>query len=158
VLEQPHTFTIGETNYLLVELSNFSVPLQITDCFRRLGDCGLTPIITHPERNPFLQQAPQRVLEWVEQGCLVQITASALVGAWGERPEVIARWLLDRAAVHIMASDAHDNKHRVPVLSRAREVAAKVVGAECAHALVEGNPGAVVAGRPIPFCSRPVME
>ena len=70
----------------------------------------------------------------------------------------LQRWLLDRAAVHIMASDAHDNKHRVPVLSRAREVAAKVVGAECAHALVEGNPGAVVAGRPIPFCSRPVME
>jgi protein-tyrosine phosphatase len=158
VLEHPHTYTIGETNYLLVELSNYSVPLQIKDCFRRLGDRGLTPIVTHPERNPILQQAPQRVLEWVEQGCLVQVTASALTGAWGERPEMIARWLLERAAVHILASDAHDNKHRVPILSQARSMVAKLAGAEHAQALVDDNPGAVVCGLPIPYCPRPVMD
>ncbi len=158
VLEQPHIYTIGETNYLLVELSNYSVPLQIKDCFRRLGDCGLTPIITHPERNPILQQAPQRVLEWVEQGCLVQVTASALTGAWGERPETIARWLLDRGAVHILASDAHDTKHRAPILSPARVVAAKLVGGEHAQALVLDNPAAVVSGQPVPYCPRPVMD
>ena len=76
-LDRPHSFTIGDTRYLLVELSNYSVPLQISDCFIKLGDCGITPILTHPERNPILQQAPQRVLEWAEQGCLVQVTASA---------------------------------------------------------------------------------
>ena len=158
VLEQPHTYTIGGTHYLLVELSNFSVPMQITDCFTRLGDRGLTPIITHPERNPILQQTPQRVLEWVEQGCLVQITASALSGDWGERPEMICRWLLDRAAVHILASDAHDNKRRVPILSPARDIAARLAGEEYAQALVEGKPGAVVGGKPIPYCPRPVMD
>jgi protein-tyrosine phosphatase len=158
VLEQPHSYTIGETNYLLVELSNYSVPFQITECFTRLGDRGLTPIITHPERNPLLQQTPQRVLEWVEQGCLVQITASALTGYWGERPEIVSHWLLDRAAVHIIASDAHDSKRRVPVLSEAREAAARIAGVECAQALVEANPGAVMNGQPIPYCPRPVMD
>jgi protein-tyrosine phosphatase len=158
VLENPHFYTIGETNYLLVELSNYSVPVQISDCFRRLGDRGLTSIITHPERNPILQQTPQRVLEWVEEGCLVQITASALTGNWGERSEIICHWLLDRAAVHIMASDAHDNRHRVPVLSAARNAAARLVGTEYAQALVEGNPGAIVNGQPIPYCPRPVMD
>jgi capsular polysaccharide synthesis CpsB/CapC-like protein len=68
VLDQPHIYTIGQTNYLLVELSNFSVPIQITDCFTKLGDRGVTPILTHPERNPILQQRPQRILEWAEQG------------------------------------------------------------------------------------------
>src|ERR1035438_10168946 len=47
VLEQPHTYTIGETNHLLIELSNYSIPTQLADCFRRLADCGLTPILTH---------------------------------------------------------------------------------------------------------------
>ena len=112
VLEQPHTFTIGETNYLLIELSNFSVPTQLADCFVRLGDRGLTPILTHPERNPILQQTPHRILEWVEQGCLVQVTSSALTGFWGERPEIVARWLLDRSAVHFLASDAHDTRRQ----------------------------------------------
>jgi protein-tyrosine phosphatase len=158
VLVQPHNYTIGDTNYLLVELSNYSVPIQLSDCFVRLGDRGLTPILTHPERNPILQQSPQRVLEWAEQGCLVQVTASALTGSWGERPEIVARWLLDRSAVHVLSTDAHDTKRRIPVLSEARDVAEEIVGAEYADALVEGNPGAIVAGKPIPYCPKPVMD
>ncbi len=158
VLEQPHHYTIGETNYLLVELSNFSVPIQISNCFTKLADRGIVPILTHPERNPILQQSPQRVLEWIEQGCLVQVTGSALTGSWGERPEIIARWLLDRSAVHILSSDAHDTKRRTPVLSAARKVAEQVSGTEYAEALVKGNPGAIVAGQPISYCPRPVMD
>lgn len=158
VLEQPHSYTIGETNYLLIELSNFSIPTQLSECFTRLGDRELTPILTHPERNPILQQSPQRILEWVEQGCLVQVTASALTGFWGERPEIIARWLLDRSAVHILASDAHDTKRRIPNLSAGRAIAEQIVGAEYANALVEGNPGAVVSGMPIPYSPRPVLD
>jgi protein-tyrosine phosphatase len=157
-LEQPHTYTIGDSNYLLIELSNYSVPTRLGDCFTRLGDRGLTAILTHPERNPILQQSPQRILEWAELGCLIQVTASALTGGWGERPEIIARWLLDRAAVHVLASDAHDTRHRVPNLSAARAVAEKIVGAEYANALVDGNPGAIVAGETIPFCPRPVLD
>jgi protein-tyrosine phosphatase len=157
VLEQPHTYTIGETNYLLVELSNYSVPAGLSECFTRLGDRGLTPILTHPERNPILQQTPQRILEWAEQGCLIQVTASALTGLWGERPETIARWLLDRSAVHVLASDAHDTKRRIPNLSAARDLAERIAGAEYAEALVERNPGAIVMGMPIPYCPRPVL-
>jgi protein-tyrosine phosphatase len=123
-----------------------------------MGDRGLTPILTHPERNPILQQTPERVLEWAHQGCLVQVTASALNGFWGERAEIIARWLLDRAAVHVLASDAHDTRRRVPILSEARAVAVKIVGEEYAEALVESNPGAIVKGQPIPYCPQPVMD
>jgi protein-tyrosine phosphatase len=158
VLEQPHNYTIGETNYLLIELSNYSVPTNLAECFTRLGDRGITPILTHPERNPILQQTPQRILEWAEQGCLVQVTASALTGSWGERPEIVARWLLERSAVHVLSSDAHDTKRRVPNLSAALAVAEKIVGAEYADALVEGNPGAIVKGTPIPYCPRPVLD
>ena len=158
VLDQPRDYTIADTNYLLVELSNFSVPIQIGECFTRLGDRGLTPILTHPERNPILQQSPQRVLEWAEQGCLVQVTASSLTGFWGERPEIIARWLLDRSAVHVLATDAHDTKRRVPILSEARRVVEKVAGSDYARALVEDNPGAILRGETIPFAPRPVMD
>jgi len=70
----------------------------------------------------------------------------------------VARWLLDRSAVHILASDAHDTRRRVPNLSAARTVAEKIVGTEYADALVEGNPGAIVQGTPIPFCPRPVLD
>lgn len=157
-LERPQDYTIGETNYLLIELSNYSIPMQLADCFRRLGDRGLAAILTHPERNPILQQTPQRVLEYADQGCLIQVTASSLTGFWGERPEIVARWLLDRSGVNILASDAHDRQRRVPNLSKAREIVEGIVGTEYAVALVEDNPGAIVKGLPIPYCPRPVLD
>src|SRR5205807_10077838 len=60
VLASPERYVIGNTNYLLVELSNYSIPAQISDCFIKLGDRGITAVLTHPERNPILQQSPQR--------------------------------------------------------------------------------------------------
>jgi len=89
----------------------------VEESFTHLGDKGLRPVITHPERNPILQQTPQRVLQWVEMGCVVQVTASSITGGWGERAWRTAEWLLQREAVHVLATDAHDTKHRVPVLS-----------------------------------------
>ena len=155
---RPHRYTIGETNYLLVELSDYSIPPQLADAFRKLGDIGLTPILTHPERNPILQKTPQRVLEIADQGCLIQVTASSLTGFWGERPQAVSRWLLERSAVHILATDAHSTRTRVPILSVARDVAAEMVGAECADMLVAGNPGAIIKGEPVPYCPRPVFD
>ena len=84
-MANPTRYVIEGTRYQLVEFSNFSVPQQTTDSFLKLGDCGITPVITHPERNPILRENPQRVVEWAEQGCVVQLTGSALTGFWGER-------------------------------------------------------------------------
>ena len=41
-LDHPHAFTIGDSRYMLVELSNYSVPLQISDCFIKLGESWLS--------------------------------------------------------------------------------------------------------------------
>jgi protein-tyrosine phosphatase len=158
VLAKPENYTIEGTRYLLVELSNFSVPMQIDDCFSKLGEKGITPVITHPERNPILQRSPQRVLQWVELGCAVQVTGSALTGFWGEGVWRSAKWLLERDAVHILASDAHDTKRRVPGLSAAREAAEELCGADVARALVDDNPRAVVSGQALPYFPDPVMK
>jgi len=151
VLTTPERFTINGSRYLLVELSDFSIPTQIADCFLKLGDRGVTPIITHPERNTILRQSPQRILEWVELGCAVQVTANSLTGFWGPRVARTASWLLEREGVHVLATDAHDTKNRVPVLSRARDAAAQIVGAEIAKALVDDNPRAILTGLPLPY-------
>jgi protein-tyrosine phosphatase len=116
-----------------------------------LGSKGITPIITHPERNPILQKSLGRVLEWAEQGCAIQVTGSALSGSWGEHVRKAARWLLEREAVHVLATDAHGAKRRAPVLSSARDAAAEVAGAEVARALVEDNPRAIVSGKPLAY-------
>jgi protein-tyrosine phosphatase len=157
VLANPERYAIEGSHYMLVELSNYSIPQQTTDCFTQLGDRGVTAIITHPERNPILRESPQQVLEWAEQGCVIQTTGSALTGFWGERVRRAAQWLLEHDAVHVLATDAHDTEKRVPVLSTAREAAAEICGEEVADALVEANPQAIINSKPLPYFPRPVL-
>ena len=152
----PARYVIDNTRYLLVEFSNFSIPPDTTDSFQKLGDCGLTPIITHPERNPILRESLPRVIEWAEQGCVVQVTGSALTGFWGERTRRAAQWLLERQAVHVLATDAHETEKRVPILSTAREASAEICGDEVADALVEANPAAILRSEPLPYFPRPL--
>jgi protein-tyrosine phosphatase len=155
-MANPTRYVIEGTRYQLVEFSNFSVPQQTTDSFLKLGDCGITPVITHPERNPILRENPQRVVEWAEQGCVVQLTGSALTGFWGDRTRRAALWLLEHQSVHVLATDAHDTEKRVPILSSARDAAAKICGEEIAEALVESNPRAIITNQPLPYFPRPV--
>ena len=145
-LARPIHYTIASKQYLLVELSDYGIPPTINDALLRLQAAGMVPVITHPERNAILQRRPERVLEWVEAGCLVQVTASAVTGFWGETVQRIAMWLLENDAVHVLASDAHDDKHRKPILSQARDAVAKSFGADRAKALVQDNPASIVCG------------
>lgn len=156
-LVHPSGYVIEGSPYLLVELNDFGIPAQLGDCFARLGDKGIKPILTHPERNPILQKTPQRVLQWVEQGCAVQVTGSALIGDWGQHAWTAAKWLLAHDAVHVLASDAHDTVHRPPRLSQAREAAEELCGADVARALVEDNPRAVIRGKAMPYFPNPVV-
>jgi len=65
-------------------------------------------------------------------------------------------WLLERQAVHVLATDAHDLEKRVPILSTAREAVEHTCGEEIAHALVEANPQAIIDNQPLPYFPRPL--
>jgi protein-tyrosine phosphatase len=152
----PQRYAIEGTQYLLVELSNYGIPVQIDDSFSRLLQLGITPVITHPERNPILQKTPLRILQWVELGCAIQVTGSAFTGRWGDGAARTAEWLLRREAIHVLASDGHDAKSRPPVLAAARAAVAAKCGEERAQALVDDNPRAIVSGQPLPYFPEPV--
>lgn len=150
-LGKPQKYTIGSGPYLLVEFSDYSIPPSMDHALSELIDLRLVPVITHPERNPILQQHPARIIEWIELGCIAQVTANSLTGFWGSTAKNAAKWLLERHAVHVIASDAHDPRRRKPILSEGRDAAAAIVGGEVADLLVDANPEAIVSGKPLPY-------
>jgi protein-tyrosine phosphatase len=135
-IAHPQRYTIAAKRYLLVELSDYGIPPKMNEGLRALQAAGMIPIITHPERNVILQRAPERILEWVEAGCLVQVTASAVTGFWGATAKQVAMWLLENNVVHVLATDAHDDKNRPPILSEAHEAVSKGFSGHVARALV----------------------
>ena len=154
----PDRYVIEGGRYLLAEPNHTDVPANVDDSLRELLTAGITPVITHPERNPIIRETPQRMLRWVELGCVIQVTGSVLTGQWGEAAWNTAQWLLKRNAVHVLASDGHDLKRRPPVLSAARQRVAEICGEDVAQALVDGNPRAIVSDQPLPYFPDPLMD
>ncbi len=145
-IRHPERYRIGGGPYLLVEFSDFALPPRTGDHLATLMQAGLVPIVTHPERNPILQRNLSDLIDWVEQGVLVQITGNSLTGRWGSVAKRTAERLIAAQAVHVVATDAHGVKDRRPELSPARAEVAKLAGAEAADALFEHNPRAIVQG------------
>lgn len=151
----PHRYTINANEYLLIELPDHSIPPQMDDSIYDLRLAGLTPILTHPERNPVLQRHPSRLKSWVQQGMLVQVTTSSVVGQMGSTAEKMAHTLLEDRWVHFLATDAHNTKRRPPKMRAAYEFVAKKYGADYAQAICTDNPLAVFEGRPLPVLPEP---
>ena len=127
---EPARFSINGLGYLLVELPDYGLPPGLTETFYQLRLAGLTPILTHPERNPTLQRSQQRMVDWLRGGLLVQVTADSVTGHKGKQAQRMAHELLENRWVHFLATDAHNTTSRPPKcamrMSGCREVWAGV--------------------------------
>ena len=85
-LANPSKYAINHLNYLLVEFSDMLIPRTTQEIFERLQSAGLTPIITHPERNGLLHSRLDQLQSWVENGALVQVTAGRCWAHLGAPP------------------------------------------------------------------------
>jgi protein-tyrosine phosphatase len=137
----------GNSRYLLLEFPYYGWPLQIGTQIFELRARGFTPVLGHPERNAEVQAAPERLRRLVEQGSLIQITASSVDGRLGRRVRDAALDLIDRGLAHLLASDAHSPEVRAVGLSPAtRELGNETL----ARWLTEDVPGAIVKAEPLP--------
>jgi protein-tyrosine phosphatase len=140
----------GNGRYFLLEFPYQVLPPRADAFVRVLRQRGLVPIVTHPERTVSLQRDWRRLEPLVKEGALVQVTAGSLLGDFGPPAAAAAVRFLKNGWVHLLASDAHWARERVPRLAAGRDAAARVLGKAGAQALVEANPTAVLEGRDLP--------
>jgi protein-tyrosine phosphatase len=143
-------FTINETKYLLVEFPDHLNVAMYAEVFFRIMSMGITPIITHPERNPTLLQSPNPIIDWVHSGCLIQVTAGSITGRFGNRCETLTRLLLNGNYVHVVASDAHNTGGRAPAMREAYDSLSRDFGQATADRLCITNPSAIFFGEHLP--------
>lgn len=148
-LAHPAKYAINGKSYLLVEFPDLLVPRGTSEVFARLRQAGLTPIVTHPERNILLHSRLGELEQWVREGALVQVTAQSFFGRFGGEAKAVARDLMDRGLVHFVASDAHDAEDRAPRLDDAYDFVARRYGGDRAELLFQLNPRAVIEGEPL---------
>jgi protein-tyrosine phosphatase len=145
-------YSINNSRYVLIEFPHNYMPIKSKEILFCLAMQGVCPIITHPERNPTIMKKPDLLLDMLYGNVLVQITAGSLTGEFGCDKQACANYLLQKNAVHFIATDAHSSEFRRPVLSEGLEYAGKIIGKERAMKLVTDNPIAVIKDQPLLIC------
>ncbi|MDX1625620.1 MAG: CpsB/CapC family capsule biosynthesis tyrosine phosphatase [Wenzhouxiangellaceae bacterium] len=133
----------------LVELPVHTVPVGAEQLLEQILELGITPVVAHPERNSELRRNPERLAEWVEMGCLGQVTAQSCSGRFGEGPREAAKTMVLAGSIHVVASDAHRDRRRIPSLEPAVEPLRRWAGNDVATLLVRKFPSDLAAGREI---------
>jgi protein-tyrosine phosphatase len=151
----PQRFALNQKQYLLLEFADFSLPPFLDQALVRLQQAGLKLVVTHPERNPLVRAAPERLRRWLDAGCYVQLTAYSLRGRFGPEAERSALEYLDRGWAHFVASDAHNAARRPPRLRKTYDLVAARRGPQVARALFHDNPLAAWQGDPLPWMPEP---
>ena len=144
-LHHNRAFLIGG-RYFLLELSPETVPSNMETLIFNLEIKGFYPIITHPERNSVLQKNPRLLAQWIDRGALTQVTAMSLTGEFGGSAKKAAFKIVEEGLCHIIATDAHSPKWRVPIMSNAKKVLKKMLGEEESDRMVSGRPMEIMKG------------
>ncbi|MHB1037131.1 MAG: tyrosine-protein phosphatase [Pirellulales bacterium] len=134
--------------HVLLELPH-EVYLPLDRLLSDLERIGLVGILSHPERNAGILSDPSVLSRLVEAGCLLQVTAGSLLGSFGPPVQALAESIIKHGAAHLVATDAHGTKSRVPRLARAFDRVALLAGAETASAVFCRNPARVAAGEAV---------
>jgi len=155
---------VGSGAYVMLELPHMVIPQGVLEVLFAVQVMGVTPMISHPERNFEVQNDPDVVRPWVAAGTVLQLTAASVVGDFGRRARRCAHDLLRSRLAHVVASDAHSaasrpmttsrrsrpmttsRRSRPPGLSRARAVVASLLSAEETEEMFVRRPPRILAG------------
>lgn len=138
---------LGEVNgfrILLLEFPHQMIPLGSLAFVKSLIRQKIRPLIAHPERNKTIMANAEKVSEFTEAGCWLQITAGSLVGRFGPQAEQAAFALIDAGWNCLAATDAHSLPHRPPFLSEARTALRQRYGEAVAQAMVLEKPARIM--------------
>ena len=111
ILDNP-LITFGNGKYMLIEFQTLMMPEGYENHLYDLKMSGVTPIIAHPERYNFVQKDITVMEKWIDRGFVIQIDAGSIIGDFGSNCKNVSLDMISNNYVHLIGSDAHNNKKR----------------------------------------------
>jgi len=156
-IQRGDVLSLGDCRrHVLLELPH-DLYLPLERLLDELHAAGLVGILSHPERNRGILERPSLVRQLVDRGCLMQVTAGSLTGAFGRMARRCSEKLIEEGLVHVVASDAHDLDRRPPHLAGAFRAVAVRTDQATAVDLFCRNPASIAVGEPVPAGPRRPM-
>ena len=132
---------------MLLDFTDVRIPPNAISAVRYLVRQGVLPMVAHPERNEAVMRKVEALEPFVEEGCLFQLTAAAIIGEFGRRAFRAAQAILERGWDCVVASDAHDTCLRPSRMREALKFLQSHYGAQTAERMMVQGPERLLAER-----------
>ncbi len=117
LVEQKKLLTLGDSDYVLFELSMIEKPYNLNDVIFKMMLNGYKPILAHPERYAFLAGTLDKYLDLKNRGVLFQVNLMSLVGHYGKGVQKTAELLIDNNLIDFVGTDCHRLRH-LPIIEK----------------------------------------
>ena len=91
--------------HILVETSYYNAPMRMNDTLQQIKSLGYHPLLAHPERYMYLENADYTKLH--SQGVKFQLNIASLAGGYGKAVKKKAEWLLSNGLYSVAGTDLH---------------------------------------------------
>lgn len=98
-------------NYVLVEISYLSPPIQLHETLFELQTHGYKPVLAHPERYNFYHNNLSEYTKLKNAGCFFQLNMLSTTGYYGPNVAKAADFLLGNRLIDFVGSDVHHTRH-----------------------------------------------
>lgn len=102
-------------DYLLVETSYFQPPIDLYSTLKHIQELGYTPILAHPERYRYMEEANYDYL--VSKDVKLQLNIVSLAGGYGKPAQEKAQMLLAKGYYKFFGSDLHHLEHFINAIN-----------------------------------------
>lgn len=110
LIKKGEIHTLNSTKYILVELPLDSKYKGAANTLYNLKVKGYKVILAHPERYIFLQHNPDRILEFLDNGVILQGNYQSLFGEYGKKAKKVLKYYIKKRYISLLGSDVHHNK------------------------------------------------
>lgn len=125
--EDLRRYALGGTDRVLIEVPFWVGYEELLRVAAHAVDCGLRPVIAHPERAEEVLARPELAQELHERGWILQVNGSSLLGRHGLGSRELGWDLVEGGSADVIASDGH-RQARPPHLDEAYELVQKRLG------------------------------
>lgn len=146
-LDAEEIIPINDSKYVLTEFSFDDNPKRAIEITRVLNNHGYTVVIAHPERYSFIQYEPRLIVPFLEEGAVLQVNATSVIGESGAIAQDVALSFLENQLATVIASDCHSCYSRSPDLSEAYSFVSSQFSVEYADSLFVCNPLTIINGK-----------
>lgn len=150
LLKKKEIATINNSKYLLIEFPMNEKPKDINNIIYELKIKGIIPIIAHPERYDYVEKNPNLVLEWIEEGALLQSNYGSIIGVYGSGPQKTIKKLLKKDLIEFLATDIHYPNNKIYLnMDKIRKKIKKLITEERFIELTNTNPKKIIENKEI---------